>query len=393
MILTIITFFIVLSILVLVHETGHFLLAKKAGIKVEEFGFGYPPRIVAKKIGETIYSLNLLPFGGFVRLFGEELGESERVRERDNKRAFWAKSKKARTSVIVAGVLANFLLAIVVFSLVYSFSGIPTKTDKVIIIGIAPGSPAEKAGLKAEDVVLFVSGEKIQNTSSFVELTKKYTGKEMALEIAREKDNPCKEKVLGAWPGLEISCHGENIVLSVIPRENPPEGEGPLGVAVSNMEMKRYPFWQMPFRGMIEGFKEAFGWIILIFGALGKMLVDLISRGTIPKDIAGPVGILQITGVVVGGGVLNVLQFIGILSVNLAVINILPFPALDGGKFIFVAYEAITRRRPRPTFERWFNTAGMAFLLFLIILVTINDVRRVIETTDLLSRFRGILPF
>ncbi|TSC53523.1 MAG: Uncharacterized protein LiPW31_353 [Microgenomates group bacterium LiPW_31] len=393
MILTIITFFIVLSILVLVHETGHFLLAKKAGIKVEEFGFGYPPRIVAKKIGETIYSLNLLPFGGFVRLFGEELGESERVRERDNKRAFWAKSKKARTSVIVAGVLANFLLAIVVFSLVYSFSGIPTKTDKVIIIGIAPGSPAEKAGLKAEDVVLFVSGEKIQNTSSFVELTKKYTGKEMALEIAREKDNPCKEKVLGAWPGLEISCHGENIVLSVIPRENPPEGEGPLGVAVSNMEMKRYPFWQMPFRGMIEGFKEAFGWIILIFGALGKMLVDLISRGTIPKDIAGPVGILQITGVVVGGGVLNVLQFIGILSVNLAVINILPFPALDGGKFIFVAYEAITRRRPKPTFERWFNTAGMAFLLFLIILVTINDVRRVIETTDLLSRFRGILPF
>lgn len=393
MILTIITFFIVLSILVLVHETGHFLLAKKAGIKVEEFGFGYPPRIVAKKIGETIYSLNLLPFGGFVRLFGEELGESERAGERENKRAFWAKSKKARTSVIVAGVLANFLLAIVVFSLVYSFSGIPTKTDKVIIIGIAPGSPAEKAGLKAEDVVLFVSGEKIQNTSSFVELTKKYTGKEMALEIAREKDNPCKEKVLGAWPGLEISCHGENIVLSVIPRENPPEGEGPLGVAVSNMEMKRYPFWQMPFRGMIEGFKEAFGWIILIFGALGKMLVDLISRGTIPKDIAGPVGILQITGVVVGGGVLNVLQFIGILSVNLAVINILPFPALDGGKFIFVAYEAITRRRPRPTFERWFNTAGMAFLLFLIILVTINDVRRVIETTDLLSRFRGILPF
>jgi len=393
MILTIITFLIVLSILVLVHEAGHFLLAKKAGIKVEEFGFGYPPRIVAKKIGETIYSLNLLPFGGFVRLYGEELEESERVKERESRRTFWAKSKKARTSVIVAGVLANFLLAIVVFSLVYSFSGIPTKTDKVIIIGLAPDSPAEKAGLKAEDVVLFVSGEKIQDTSSFVELTKKYTGKEMALEIAREKDNPCKEKVLGAWPGIKISCHGENIVLSVIPRENPPEGEGPLGVAVSNMEMKRYPFWQMPFRGTIEGFKEAFGWIILIFGALGKMLVDLISRGTIPKDIAGPVGIFQITGVVAQGGVLNVLQFIGILSVNLAVINILPFPALDGGRFIFVAYEAITRRRPKPTFERWFNTAGMAFLLFLIILVTINDIRRVIETTDLLSRFRGILPF
>jgi regulator of sigma E protease len=295
--------------------------------------------------------------------------------------------------VIVAGVLANFFLAIVVFSLVYSFSGIPTKTEQVKIVGIIPDSPAQKAGLKEKDVVVGAGDKEIKNTQDFIKITKDFAGKPMALEISREKENPCKEGVLGAYPGLEISCHGENLVLTIVPREKPPEGEGPLGVVVSSIEMKKYPFWQMPFRGTIEGFKEAFGWTILIFGALGKMLVDLISRGTIPKDIAGPVGIFQITGVVVGGGVFNVLQFIGILSVNLAVINILPFPALDGGRFIFVAYEAITHRRPKPTLERWVNTAGMAFLLFLIILVTINDIKRMIETTDLLSLIRGILPF
>jgi regulator of sigma E protease len=152
-----------------------------------------------------------------------------------------------------------------------------------------------------------------------------------------------------------------------------------LGVVVSDVEMKKFPFWQMPWRGTVEGFKEAFGWTALILSALKKMVVDLIIHGTIPKDVAGPVGIFQITGMVAKSGLLNILQFIGILSVNLAVINILPFPALDGGRLIFVVYEAITRRRPKPSFERWVNTAGMAFLLMLIILITINDVIRLIK--------------
>jgi len=135
----------------------------------------------------------------------------------------------------------------------------------------------------------------------------------------------------------------------------------------------------MPFRGMLEGVKEALSWLVVIVKALEKMFVDLLVRGIIPKDVAGPVGIFQITGLVAQTGILNTLQFIGVLSVNLAVINLLPLPALDGGRLVFILYEAITRRRPKPSFERWVNAAGMAFLLLLIILITINDVIRLIK--------------
>jgi len=367
MLLTVVIFFIILSILVLVHELGHFLAAKKAGIKVEEFGLGYPPRVWGKKIGETLYSINALPFGGFVRLYGEEL--ADRVKE--NKRAFWAKSKKVRTAVITAGVLANFLLAVVVFSVVYSVIGIPTKIDQVKIIELVPGSPAETGGLQIDDVVLSVDGEPLGGLSNFVGLIEEKKGAEVTLLVERV---------------------GEEFLLAVTPREDPPEEEGPLGVVITDMEMKKFPLWQMPFRGAAEGFKEAFGWTTLIVGGLKEMVFNL-AKGNLPKDIAGPIGILQITGGVARSGALAVLQFMGILSVNLAVINILPFPALDGGRLVFILYEVVTRKRPKPSFERWTNAIGMAILVFLLILVSINDLRRLITTTDLLSRLRSLWPF
>lgn len=368
MLVTFIVFLAVLSILIFAHEFGHFIVAKRTGVRVEEFGIGYPPRIWGKKIGETIYSLNALPFGGFVRLYGEEL--AEKVKEK--KEAFWAKSKKTKTMVICAGVLANFLLAIIAFSIVYSVAGIPTKTGQVKVVGIAPDSPADKIGLAEEDLVLVVDGQPLNDLNHFVDLIDQKKGNPVSILVEREK---------------------ESLVFSLTPRESPPEGEGPLGVIVSDMEMVHHPVWQMPFRGAVEGFKEAFVWTSLVVGGLGKMLADLITQGKVPKDIAGPIGILQITGGVAQSGILAVLQFIGILSVNLAVINILPFPALDGGKLVFVAYEAITRRRPKPVLERWVNAAGMAILIFLISLVTINDIVRIAETTDFLSRLRSIWPF
>jgi regulator of sigma E protease len=316
--------------------------------------------------------VNWLPFGGFVKLFGEELSESKRVKEQESRKAFWRKSKKVRTGVIVAGVLANFLLAVVVFSVVYSFSGIPTQTGQIKIVGLLPDSPASKAGLKEGDVILKVDEEHLNDLNHFIKLVDQKKGAKIELLVEREKGK---------------------LVLWVTPRENPPEGEGPLGVIVSDIEMKKYPFWQMPFRGTVEGFKEAFGWTVVITQALGKMVVDLITQGVAPKDIAGPVGIFQITGMVAKSGVLATLQFIGILSVNLAIINILPFPALDGGRLIFVAYEAVARRRPRPSFERWVNTAGMVFLLFLIFLVTINDIIRILGAANFASWLRKLLPF
>ena len=158
------------------------------------------------------------------------------------------------------------------------------------------------------------------------------------------------------------------------------------------MEMKKYPLWQMPFRGAVVGCQEALGWTKLILGSLGKMVTDLVSAGKLPGDIAGPIGIFQVTGAVARTGLLNVIHFTGILSVNLVVLNILPLPALDGGRLTFVLYELITRRRPRPSFERWVNAAGMAFLLALIVLVTINDLARLIDFQGLWTQLQSQLP-
>jgi regulator of sigma E protease len=391
--LTTLVFIIIISILVFVHEFGHFLVAKKAGMKIEEFGFGYPPRVWGKRVGETIYSINALPIGGFVKILGEELGEE--VAKEDEKKTFYSQSKKARTAVLLAGVLMNFLLAVIAFSIIYTQIGIPTKTDWVSIVGVTENSPAALAGIKEEDIVVKVDGQEIKDNDSFIRLTNEKAGEKMIIEIRRKKDNPCQEKVLGGVPGMEISCQNGNLLISVVPRENPPEGEGALGVVISQMEMKFYPFWQMPIRGSVEGFKEAFAWIRLVL----EFVVGMVGRlfaGELPRDVAGPVGIFQITGQAVEGGWLAILQFLGILSVNLMVLNILPFPALDGGRLVFIGYEAVTGRRPKPSIERWINTFGMVALLLLLFLVTVNDVARIINTSNLLNRLaplRDLLPF
>jgi regulator of sigma E protease len=149
----------------------------------------------------------------------------------------------------------------------------------------------------------------------------------------------------------------------------------------------------MPFRGAVEGFKETYAWTTLVIGGLGDIGRNLVTQGAVPKDVAGPIGILQITSGVARGGGLAILQFIGILSVNLAVLNFLPFPALDGGRFLFVVYEVITRRRPKPSFERWANAIGMAILVLFLIVVSINDVARIWRTTQLASQLRSLWPF
>lgn len=347
--LSALVFFITLSILVLVHELGHFLAARKAGIGVEEFGFGYPPKLWGKKIKGTIYSLNLLPFGGFVKLKGEELGEKAVGSD-----TFWAKSKKARTGVILAGVIANFILAIVCFSVVYAVSGIPVKIGKVKIEEIAVGSPADQAGLKAGDLIIGVDDHKLALVEDFVRTVEAKKGQEINLLIERDKP----------------------LVLKITPRPNPPQGEGALGVIITDMEMKKLSWWKTPFFGAYYGTKEALGWGSLIAGSVGKMVWNLVSSGIVPKDVAGPIGIYQASSQVSRQGFLAILQFIGILSVNLAVLNILPFPALDGGRLVFIGYELVARRKPKPKIEHWINAIGMAVLLTLIVLVTIGDLRR-----------------
>lgn len=347
--MTLVVFLIVLSILIFVHELGHFWAARRNGVKVEEFGFGFPPRVWGKKIGETIYSINLLPIGGFVRLYGED----ESVQE-EKQRSFYYQNKLTRASVIVAGVLMNFLLAVLAFSVISWAIGVPKQTDEVKVVAVAENSPAAEIGLREGDTVIAVDGQKISSTEGFIEIINNKKGEGIKLAVKRD---------------------GEAKIISVTPREDPPRGEGALGVAITSTELVKPPLWQRPFVSVWNGFKEAVGWMITVFVAIGTTIYQAI-RGVPPKDLAGPVGIFQITGQAAQQGALAITSFVGILSVNLAVLNILPFPALDGGRLLFIIFEGISGRRVTPRFERATHAVGMIILLLLLLLITVQDIGR-----------------
>ncbi|HTK03343.1 MAG TPA: M50 family metallopeptidase [Alphaproteobacteria bacterium] len=347
MLVSILVFLLVLSILVIVHEFGHFITAVKLGIPVLEFGFGLPPRIWGKKIGNTLFSLNALPFGGFVRLLGENEEE-----EGDKSQQFINKPKRIRIAVIVAGVVMNFLLAILAFAIVYSFSGIPKDTHKLKIVDVSAGSPAQVAGVIVGDVISKVGKDNVDSVDYFISKVNDQKGKTTNFEIVRN----------------------DNIVkLQMKPRENPPAGEGALGVTITTTEIYFAPVWQRPFIGIYYGFKEAVFWGKTILMGLWTMVYGLF-QGQVPKGVSGPVGIFAVTSEAAKNGVLTLINFIGILSVNLAILNILPFPALDGGRLLFIFIEMLMGRKVLPKVEAITHTIGMIILLTLLVAITFHDV-------------------
>ena len=346
-----IIFIVALSILVLVHEFGHFFAARRTGVKVEEFGLGLPPRIFGKKFGDTIYSINWLPIGGFCKLYGED-GEGK------GGEAFNHKKPWQKLIIVLGGVLMNLVLAIAIFSVVYTILGVPKETDKVKIIGISKDSPAEKAGLKEEDIIFKVADKEIKNPS------------ELTTEVAKYKGQIVKLKVY-QFDKVERE-------INVEVRENPPEGEGSIGIAISNTEMVKVPWYRID-EGIKAGFKEAYFWGKIIVGGVFKMIGGLFM-GQIPKDVSGPIGMYEATSFInKNQGFLAVVHFFGIVSVNLAVVNILPFPALDGGRIIFVIYEMLTKRKANQKLEMVVNNIGMILLLGLILLITVGDISRVLK--------------
>lgn len=339
-----------LSVLVLVHEFGHFFAARKTGVKVKEFGLGLPPRIFGKKFGDTIYSINWLPIGGFCNLYGED-GDGK------GSEAFNNKNPWQKMLIVLGGVLMNLVLAVIIFSVVYTILGIPKETDKVKVIGVSKNSPAEQAGLKEDDVILKVGDKEIKKASELTAEVANYKGKNVQLEIE------------------EGQTHRSARTLVEV-RENPPEGEGAIGIAISNTEMVKVP-WYRFYEGIGAGFKEAYYWGKIIVGGVGSMIGGLF-QGKIPKDVSGPIGMYEATSSIRNNqGLLAVVHFFGIVSVNLAVVNVLPFPALDGGRIIFVLYEMIFKKRANQKIEIVVNNIGMMILLGLILLVTIGDLRRI----------------
>ncbi len=356
---TIIIFFIVLSILVIIHECGHFIAAKLNGIKVEEFGFGLPPRVFGIKFGETLYSLNALPFGGFVKVLGEEEDQltEKKLTKEELDRAFSRKKSWQKITVLVAGVLCNFLLGWVIISYLFT-KGVPVPTKNVVVESVAPDSPAAHAGLQKGDIIRAMEykneGESIESTEELSAFAKAHGGKEIALGVERGD---------------------EDLTLALIPRKDPPAGQGALGVVISNFIIKKYSLTEAPVLGLIESVNMT----KLIFTELSKTLLKVVSFKKPDAEIAGPVGIARLTSAAARQGIDPLLQLIGLLSLNLAVINILPFPALDGGRLMLVLYEMIFRRRVNPAIERKLNMVGFAFLLSLILLVTINDIIKLLQ--------------
>ncbi len=372
--MNILIFIIILGVLIFVHELGHFMVARRNKVKVEEFGFGFPPRVAGffinkkkkfqffqgkeeTKSESTVYSLNWIPLGGFVRIKGED---GELANDKDS---FAAQSAWTRVKILGAGVMMNFLLAWFLLSLIFLL-GAPeavndneiVKNAKVQISQIIPSSPAELSGLNIGDEIIALSSSKesIKKVSSV---------KEVQTFIQKNKG----EKIV-----LKIKRGNEILEKISVPRAEYPENQGPLGISLARTAVKSYPFYQAIYKGA----ETVFVLVVAIGQTLADMLKDFSQGRPVGVDISGPIGIAVVTGQAAALGWVYLLQLTAFLSINLGIINILPFPALDGGRILFILIEKIKGSPISQKTEQIVHTIGFALLIFLMIVVTFRDLSR-----------------
>lgn len=368
MVVTIIIFVLILGLLIFVHEFGHFYAAKKSGMLVQEFGFGFPPRLfgVQKISGRyrwvwghrqptdpnfTVYSFNWIPLGGFVKILGEN-NEHE-----DHPGSFISKPFRSRFVTLVAGVVMNVMLAWVLTSVgftiglptaVESFDRLPAgaswKQPQVAIVEVIPGLPAARAGIQAGDIILSVDGMAVTTLEQVRDYIKARAGQEFNFQIKRLNQN------------LEIRVYSKSDAT-----------EGPTGIVLANIGRLTLPWYA----AIWEGAKTTVYQLRAIVGGLYQLVTSKVGL----QGVGGPVKIAQLTGQVAHLGLVYVIQFTAFLSLNLAILNILPFPALDGGRVVFLLIEKIRGRRHNPKIEQIVNTVGFVFLLLLMVLVTIKDIK------------------
>jgi len=355
LIITILIAFFSLIALVIIHEFGHFILAKKFGARVEEFGIGYPPRLFGKKFGETIYSINLLQFGAFVKIYGEEGGV-------EDYRSFIGKPMWQRISIVLGGVVSFWLVSAVLLAIVAGGWGLPTAvsdTDnhnlidpRIQITQVAFDSPAKYADFRIGDII--VDFDKISDVQDFISANE---GQELVLTIKRGQDIFTKK---------------------VVPRTVYPEGEGSVGVALARVALKPYSWIEAPVQGVIVSAKITSnivaGWALALKSVLG--MVELPSG--VKMEMMGPLGILDLLGQYSKMGINYFLFLISLISIALALANILPIPALDGGKLIFLFIESIRGKPINYKLEQKITAAFFILLILLMIFITIKfDIPRV----------------
>ena len=349
----------VLGVLVLVHELGHFIVARRSGMKVEEFGFGFPPKLFGIKRGETVYSINLIPFGGFVKIFGED-GDN-----RDKLRSFGSRPISVRLGVIIAGVVMNFLFAVLLLTLGNFFGlriglfdeaiALSARDKKIQIIQVVPESPAEKAGLSILDEIVGFEKDGVILETKTTEEVQKFTSENKGQTLTI------------------IIRNGRELVRKEIQaRLNPPPGEGSMGIAMALTGVVSYPWYEAVWRGandtLILTTNTAYGYYVLF--------KTLVTDGRLIGEVSGPVGIASVTGQAARVGFSYLMQFVALISVNLAVLNIIPFPALDGGRAAMLLVEKVKGKPIDKKIEAALNGIGFALLITLMIYVTIKDITK-----------------
>lgn len=361
--MNILIFFIILIVLVLVHEAGHFFTAKSFKIRVDEFGFGFPPKLFGIKRGETEYTINALPLGGFVKIFGEN-PDAESISGPEAQRSFVNKPKWQQALVLLAGVTANFLLAWILLSIGF-MSGLPTsvsseptnynlKDINLVVVSVAPESPANLAGLKTGDKIIAASSDQrtIENINpdSFKTLILENKEKEIYLDYLRGKDS-------------------DILKTTVIPKIGE-DGKAVIGISMDQIGTAKLPFFKSLAEGMSLNIfvtkQTAVGLFTLIKDSF-KGQADL-------SAITGPVGIVGVVGDAYDFGFVYLLSFAALISINLAIINLLPFPALDGGRLLFLLIEKIKGSRINPKIANSINKVGFIILILLMLLVTYHDI-------------------
>ncbi|MFA6585672.1 MAG: site-2 protease family protein [Candidatus Paceibacterota bacterium] len=387
--MNIIIFVVILLILVLVHECGHFFTAKKFGIRVDEFGFGFPPKLFSFKKGETEYSINALPFGGFVKIFGEDMDEAdllevgfldkkparnaesiasaggETVEKVDLARSLVSKPKYQQAMVMFAGIFANFLLAWLLFSVGF-ISGLPTSVGSepkgysvadahLVLVSVLAGSPAEISGLKTGDKIV-----SIKSGSDIISDINPDTLKSFILSHGDKKIE------FGYLRGKSETINITNVTpIKKTVNENPT-----IGIAMDQIGTLRLPILNAFWEGLKLDWNVTKGTVVGLYTLISGAIQ---GKGSF-SQVTGPVGMVGIVGDAYQFGFVYLLSFMALISVNLAIINLIPFPALDGGRILFLLIEKIKGSRLNPKFANYANMIGFAILILLMLVVTYHDV-------------------
>ena len=368
--MAIIIFILILSFLVIIHELGHFFAARMLGIKVNEFGMGYPPKV--RKLFRwqgTDFTLNWIPFGGFVRMAGEDSDPGRRDLAKPGE--FYAASKEKRLLVVLAGATVNFLFGIMAFAVIFSILGIPLEISQARIGEVAPDSPAANVNLPVDVNILAFENEGERVVINSPNEVIQYVAENQGREVAMITSGQCEY----------LRCGEEEQQYQVYLRtkEETPANQGALGVVFKQFEMVYYPWYEMPFRSAAFGLEQALEMGQQILGALARLGKNLVSNGQVSEELAGPVGIVhqaQQSGIF-EEGLLMILSFAGMLSINLAIMNVLPIPPLDGGKAVFTIFEAVVNPKYLFKVEYWMSYGGYFILLALVVFITIRDVMRI----------------